>query len=110
MIYNMGDQYLWGSKVTNLQSYLDKALQSVKFNDNDINDERFNYDIENEVREAIISIRTNLGMTQKQLADLTGISQANISKIENGNYHPSLMILKRIADGLRKRLSIEFID
>ena len=33
-----------------------------------------------------------------------------MSKIENGYHVPSLAILKRIADGLGKRLSIEFID
>lgn len=68
------------------------------------------YDIEAELRELIIFTRKELGITQKQLAQRSGISQANISKIENGNYHPSVITLQRIADGLGKRLVIEFAD
>ena len=36
--------------------------------------------------------------------------QEKKSQIENGHYIPSIMVLKRIADGLNKRISIEFID
>lgn len=39
------------------------------------------------------------GMTQKQLSEITGIHQADISKIECGLANPSLSTLKRLADG-----------
>ena len=96
--------------MSDLQKYLDLALSQVKLAD--IIDEPYpeEYDIEAELRELIISTRRELGITQKQLAERSGISQANISKIENGNYHPSVAILKRIADACGKRLAIEFID
>lgn len=68
------------------------------------------YDIESELCELIATTRTQLGITQKQLAEKSGVSQANISKIENGSYRPSIPVLKRIADGLGKRLIIEFAD
>ena len=58
----------------------------------------------------IVTTRTQLGITQKQLADRSGVSQANISKIENRSYRPSIAVLKRIADALGKRLIIEFAD
>ena len=93
-----------------LQSYLDKALREVQLVDTDDKPSVLDYDIEAEVCELIVATRTQLGITQKQLAEKSGVSQANISKIENGSYRPSIPILKRIADGLGKRLVIEFAD
>lgn len=63
---------------------------------------------EYELVKAIIDARRQKGITQKELAEITGIDQANISRIENGNYNPTLQILKRIATGLGKELHIEF--
>ena len=96
--------------MSDLQSYLDEALKEVKLMETDNHPLVAEYDIEAELRELIITTRAKLGITQKQLADKSGVSQANISKIENGSYRPSISILKRIADGLGKRLIIEFID
>lgn len=96
--------------MSDLQQYLDQALSQIKLSDTEEEPYLEEYDIEVELRELIISTRKGLGITQKQLAQKSGISQANISKIENGNYHPSVAILKRIADGLGKRLVIDFID
>lgn len=96
--------------MSDLQLYLDEALKEVKLLETDNHPIITEYDIEAELRELIITTRTALGITQKQLADKSGVSQANISKIENGSYRPSIPILKRIADGLGKRLIIEFVD
>ena len=93
-----------------LQSYLDKALKEVQLVEADDKPNFVDYDIEAELCELIANTRTQLGITQKQLAEKSGVSQANISKIENGSYKPSIPILKRIADGLGKRLVIEFAD
>ena len=48
-------------------------------------------------------------MTQNELAEKTGINQADISKIENGNANPALSTLKRLAGGMGMRLRLEFI-
>lgn len=58
---------------------------------------------------ALIEARKEQNLTQKELAQRTGITQANISKIENGTRNPSLEMLKRLADGMNTRLRIEFI-
>ena len=42
--------------------------------------------------------RKNAGYTQKQVAALTGISQAIISNIENGNREPSIENLGILID------------
>lgn len=44
--------------------------------------------------------REYANMTQKDLAEKTGIYQLEISKIERGLGNPSLLTLKRIANGL----------
>lgn len=53
--------------------------------------------------------RLQAGITQQQLADLTGINQADISRFERGISNPSLATLQRLADGLGMGLSIDFI-
>lgn len=58
---------------------------------------------------AIIDARTEMGITQKQLSDLTGIAQADISKLENGNANPSLKTLQRLASAMGKKVKISFI-
>ena len=64
---------------------------------------------EMDVIRAIIEARTSQNLTQKELAERTGINQADISKLENGTRNPSLKLLKRLADGMDMTLRIEFI-
>ena len=47
--------------------------------------------------QAMIDARKTAGLTQKQLAERTGIAQADISRLENGNANPSLKTLQRLA-------------
>lgn len=62
-----------------------------------------------DVIRAIIEARTSQNLTQKELAERTGINQADISKLENGTRNPSVNLLKRLADGMGMVLKIEFI-
>ena len=64
---------------------------------------------EMDVIRAIVDARASQNLTQKELAERTGIDQADISKIENGTRNPSLNLLKRLADGMGMALKIEFI-
>ena len=58
---------------------------------------------------AVVDARTSQNMTQKELAERTGINQADISKLENGTRNPSVNLLKRLADGMGMVLKIEFV-
>ena len=60
--------------------------------------------------QAMIDARKSAGLTQKQLSEKTGIAQADISKLENGNANPSLRTLRRLASGLGMRLKVEFVS
>lgn len=62
-----------------------------------------------DVIRAIVDARTSQNLTQKELAEKTGINQADISKLENGTRNPSIKLLKRLAEGMDMVLRIEFI-
>ena len=96
--------------MSDFQKLLDQALEKVNLTPVDDTPEVEEYNIDAEVRDLVISARSAANLTQKQLAQRSGVSQANISKIENGNYHPSLSTLKRIAGALGKRLVVSFED
>ena len=64
---------------------------------------------EMDVIRAIVDARTSQNMTQKELAERTGINQADISKLENGTRNHSVNLLKRLAYGLGMSLKIEFV-
>lgn len=99
--------------MTDFQNYLDKALKKLDVNATKKEDgslQIIDYDIKKEISELLTSVRKELNMSQKQLSQRTGIPQANISKIENGKYLPSLAVLKRLCDGLGKKLVLDFVD
>jgi len=53
--------------------------------------------------------RKELNLTQKELSERTGITQADISRIENGTRNPSLEMVKRLARGMGMVLKREFV-
>ncbi len=53
--------------------------------------------------------RKNSGLTQKELAEKSGIAQGDISKLEKGLKNPSLKTLEKIANALGMTLKLEFV-
>lgn len=99
--------------MNDFQRYLDDALNKLDVNDSKnhpSNNEQTDYNIAQDISELLLTLRKEMGISQRQLSEITGIPQANISRIENGHYIPSLLILKRLADGLGRRLVIDFVD
>lgn len=66
-------------------------------------------DIVISLAEELVRARDIMGMTQKQLSEATGIYQADISKIERGIANPSLLTLRRLAEGMGMDIRIEFL-
>lgn len=58
---------------------------------------------------AMLEARLSHSLTQKQLSELTGISQADISRLETGTAHPSFKTMKKIAHGLGMHLHFTFV-
>ena len=89
--------------MTNFDRYVSDKLKNLEF--------KAEYDAlepEFAIVHAMIDARKNTGLTQKQLAERTGIAQGDISKIENGNANPSIKTLKRIAEAMNMKLKLDF--
>ena len=50
--------------------------------------------------------RADLGMSQKGLARLSGINQADISRIEDGKGNPTLKKIEKLFNALGKTLEV----
>lgn len=91
-------------KGTTLSAVLQKELENPHF--------KKAYDElqpEFEIMKALMEARVSCNLTQQELAEKTGINQADISKLENGNGNPSLRTLKRLAAGMGRKLVINFV-
>lgn len=64
---------------------------------------------EYQIIKAMLNSRAEKSLTQQQLSQITGIPQADISRLENGNANPSLRTLQRLADGMGMKLKLEFV-
>lgn len=58
------------------------------------------------VGNAVAAARARKGLSQKELSDLTGIDQSDLSKIERGIANPSVNTLNRIAEALGAKLTV----
>ena len=91
------------------------ANASVKFSEikkEFMNDAEFKSEYEKlrpryEVISEIIKARTEQRITQEDLAARIGTRKSNISRLESGNYNPSLSFLEKVARGLGKEIHIE---
>ena len=96
--------------MSDFQNFLDTNLGSIKM-PSDVEMKRYEeYDVYAEIIEQLKSIRAMEKITQKDLAEKCGLTQANISNIEKGISKPTIDSLRKIADALGKRLRIEFDD
>ncbi len=58
------------------------------------------------IGEAVMTARARKGLSQKELSEITGIDQADISRIERGIANPSVSTLNRIAEALDAQLTV----
>ena len=73
-----------GIRMSDLQKYKNKQLQDPEF--------KAEYERtrpEFEIMHALVDARISQNMTQKELAEKSGIRQSNISRIENGTCKPN---------------------
>lgn len=90
--------------MSNFNNYLSQKMKDPAF--------KAEYDAlepEFSIIQAMIDARKASGLTQQQLAEKTGIAQADISKLENGSANPSLRTLRRLAAGMGMQLKLEFV-
>ena len=51
--------------------------------------------------------RQEMHMTQETLAERAGTQKSNISRMESGNYNPSLDFLVKVADSMGKKVTFK---
>ncbi|MDE6253680.1 MAG: helix-turn-helix domain-containing protein [Lachnospiraceae bacterium] len=90
--------------MSDFDKYLEKQLEDSEFKK-----EWEDLEPEYNMIQAIIDARKRSHLTQKQLAERTGIDQSDISKLETGNANPTLQVLKRLAEGMDMMLKLEFV-
>ena len=90
--------------MSEFDDYLQEQLKDTKFRK-----EWEDIQPEMDIIRAMLDTRIAQNLTQKELAERTGINQADISKLENGTRNPSLRMLKKLAEGMNMELKIKFI-
>ena len=94
-----------------LQKFLDKELKKVEFTNGPVREvTEDDFVVRDEVKDKVSEAREKAGLTQKELAAMTGLTQSNISNIEKGNNIPTLATLNKIANATGKKLIIDFVD
>ncbi|GHT79916.1 transcriptional regulator [Spirochaetia bacterium] len=86
----------------------DEAKKVILQND-EVLQELKNNEAEYKIIEEIIMARKEKNLTQKDLAVLVGTRQSNISRLESGNYNPSLEFLNKIAMAMGKELEVRIV-
>ena len=90
--------------MSDLQKLTEELMQNPEF--------RKEYEAlqpEMDITRAILDARIRAGMTQMELSEKSGISQADISRVEKGTRNPSISLLKRLAEAMDSTLRIEFV-
>ena len=90
--------------MSDLQELTEELMQDNEF--------RIEYEAlqpEMDIKRAMMDARIRAGLTQMELSRKSGISQADISRLENGTRNPSLSLLKRLAEAMNTTLKIEFV-
>lgn len=96
------------------------AVQETRMNDlHELTDElmkdpefKKEYDAlqsERDLTMSLVMARKRAGLTQAELSEKTGISQSDISRLENGSRNPTIALLNRIANALNATCRIEFV-
>ena len=57
-----------------------------------------------------IALRKAKGLSQEQVANLTGIARTNIVRIESKRNTPTIEVLLKLADALNMELEIRFVE
>jgi ribosome-binding protein aMBF1 (putative translation factor) len=87
-----------------MKSY--KELKNRLLKDREIRKEYNALTPEFAIAQAVIKKRLEKGLTQSQLAKKIGTKQSAISRLESGNYNPSISFLEKIAKALNLNLSV----
>lgn len=81
-----------------------------KITDDNDKEEYGLYDIYYSISTKIFDYRMEKGLSQKQLAEILGITQAMVSKLESGEYNPTVEQLWKVSKKLGWNLKVVLED
>ena len=58
----------------------------------------------------LVAERKRQGITQQEMANITGILPPNLARLESGKHIPTLVVLQKYASALEKRIEIDVCD
>jgi predicted transcriptional regulator len=87
-----------------LQKLIDKKLQNEEFKE-----EWEKLELRYTVIEQLIKLRNSYNLTQSQLANKIGTTQAVISRIENGSTNIGIDFLEKIAKAFNKKVDLQIV-
>ena len=93
-----------GKRMNDLHELTDELIKNPEF--------KKEYDAlqpERDLTMSLVMARKKAGLTQAELSEKTGISQSDISRLENGSRNPTIALLNRIANALNATCKIEFV-
>ncbi len=88
-------------KLNNWKDYRHRKIEDVPLYED--------AEIEEIIMYEIIKARKETGVSQYELSLMTRITQADISKLENGKANPTISTLNKIAKVLGKKLLVQFV-
>lgn len=66
--------------------------------------------ITDEIVASLIAERKRIGLTQQDIADISGMKAPNVTRIESCKYSPSLDVLMRYANAVGKSIKMELVN
>ena len=85
-----------------------KEVKDLLLNNPEVKKEYDSLAITYDIKREIIKLRLEQGLSQKALADRIGTKQSAISRLESGDYNPSIEFLSKVAHALGKEIHIKF--
>lgn len=86
-----------------------KSVRDSVLADPEVRAEYEALDNEFNVARAVIALRSQSGLTQRELAERIGIKQPQLARIESGKQLPKLETLALLADGAGYTIEVNFV-
>jgi DNA-binding XRE family transcriptional regulator len=69
-----------------------------------------NTEIGKRIGQRVKALRKKYGLTQNQLAKMSGVKRPNISRLEAGTHVPGILLIERLAESLQVKTSDLIVD
>lgn len=86
-----------------------RVVKQEMLSNPEVKSEYDNLAVEYQLIRLFIKARKEKNLTQSELAEKVGTKQSNISRLESGDYNPSLDFIEKVAAALDKKIEIKLV-